>query len=115
MSLKRRGVSEIISTIILILIVSVAGSMLFAYSAGFFQGQQDEVLRENELTVNQAEERFRITAVSWNGVDDDLDIAVYNYGLDDIEISDIYINNIRVQTYTSGQNEVIFKQRCFTH
>ena len=108
---KRRGVSEIISTIILILIVSIAGSLLFAYSAGFFQGQQDSVLRENELSVNQAEERFKVTVVSWNGVDNDLDITVYNYVLDDIEISDIYINGVRVQTYTSGRNEVILTEK----
>ncbi len=111
MFLKRRGVSEVISTIILILIVSSAGSLLFAYSSGFFQEQQDAILRENELTVNQAEERFRVTTVLWNGVDDVLDIAVYNYGVDDMAISDIYIDGIRVQTYTSGRAEVILTEK----
>jgi len=107
MFIKRRGVSEIISTIIIILIVSVSGSLLFVYSSGFFQEQQDSILRENELSVNQAEERFRISTVLWNGVDDDLNIAVYSYGKADLAINDIYIDGVRVQTYTSGRNDVI--------
>lgn len=111
MFLKRRGVSEIISTIILILIVSVSGSLLFVYSSGYFQEQQDTILRENELSVNQAEERFRITAVLWNGVDDALDIAVYNYGQADLAITDIYVDGVRVQTYTSGRNEIILTEK----
>ncbi len=111
MLMKRRGVSEIISTIILILIVSVSGSLLFAYSADFIQGQQDSIITENERTIDQAEERFRIAAVFWSGSGDVLDIAVYNYGLDDMEITDIYVDGIRVQTYTSGRNEIIYTEK----
>ena len=105
--MKRRGVSEIISTIIIILIVSVSGSLLFAYSSGFFQEQQDSILRESELTVNKAEERFKISAILWNGVDDDLNIAVFCYGKADLAINDIYVDGIRVQTYTSGRYDII--------
>lgn len=108
---KRRGVSEIISTIILILIVSVAGSLLFAYSADFFQGQQDSLITENERIIDQAEERFRITAVLWSGVGNVLDISVYNYGIDDIAITDIYVDGVRVQTYTSGRDEIIYTEK----
>ena len=108
---KRRGVSEIISTIILILIVSASGSLLFAYSADYFQEQQDSIITENERTIDQAEERFRITAVFWNGADNVLDIAVYNYGLDDLEITDVYVDGVRVQTYASGRNEIIYTEK----
>ena len=111
MLLKRRGVSEIISTIVLILIVSVSGSLLFAYSADFFQGQQDVILTDNERTIDQAEERFRISTVFWSGAGDVLDIAVYNYGMDDMEITDIYVDGVRVQTYTSGRNEIIYTEK----
>ncbi len=105
--MKRRGVSEIISTIILILIVSVVGSLLFAYSAGFFQEQQTTVISDNVLATNQAEERFRISAVYWSGAGDVIDVAVYNYGIDDISIDDVYVDGKRVQTYTSGRYEEI--------
>ena len=107
MIVKRRGVSEIISTVIIILIVSVAGSLLFTYSSGQFQEQQSRAISENKLSTDQAQERFRITAIWWNGNDDLLNITVYNYGVLDIEISDIYIDGIRVQTYFYGRNELI--------
>jgi archaellum component FlaF (FlaF/FlaG flagellin family) len=111
MFMKRRGVSEIISTIIIILIVSVSGSLLFAYSSGFFQEQQDSILRESELSVSQAEERVKVSTILWNGVDDDLNIAVYNYGKGDLAINDIYVNGVRVQIYTSGRHEVILTNK----
>jgi len=108
---KRRGVSEIISTIIIILIVSVAGSLLFTYSTGLFQGQQDKAIRDNKLSTDQAQERIRMTAVWWNGNDDLLNITVYNYGMLDLDISDIYVDGVRVQTYFFGRNEVILTEK----
>ncbi len=107
MIVKRRGVSEISSTVIIILIVSVAGSLLFTYSSGQFQQQQSRAISENKLSTDQAQERFRITAVWWNGNDDVLNITVYNHGALDLEVSDIYIDGVRVQTYYFGRNELI--------
>ena len=111
MLVKRRGVSEIISTIIIILIVSIAGSLLFAYSAETFQRQQNTFLADNERTITLAEEKFRVSAVYWSGAGDVLDVAVYNYGLDDMDVTDIYIDGVRVETYTSGRNEVILTEK----
>jgi archaellum component FlaF (FlaF/FlaG flagellin family) len=111
MIVKRRGVSEIISTIIIILIVSIAGSLLFTYSSGLFQGQQDKALKENKLSTDQVQERYKLTTVWWNGNDNLLNITVYNYGTLDIEISDIYINGVRVQIYFFGRNEVIISEK----
>lgn len=107
MNVERRGVSEVISTIIIILIVSVVGSLLFAYSSGLLQSNQDRVIRENQLETDQARERFKFTAVWWNSVDDVLNITVYNYGAIDLEVNDIYIDGVRVQSYLFGQNELI--------
>ena len=90
MIVKRRGVSEIISTIIIILIVSIAGSLLFTYSSGLFQGQQDKALKENKLSTDQVQERYKLTTVWWNGNDNLLNITVYNYGTLDIEIRYIF-------------------------
>ena len=111
MIVKRRGVSEIISTIIIILIVSVAGSLLFTYSSGLFQRQQSKAISENKLSTDQAQERFIFTAVWWNGNDDLLNITVYNYGNLDIEITDIYVDGVRVQTYFFGRNEEILTEK----
>jgi flagellin-like protein len=111
MFVKRRGVSEIISTIIIILIVSVAGSLLFTYSSVLFQRQQDTAIRENKLSTVQAQELFRFTAVWWNGNDDLLNVTVYNYGKLDIDISDIYIDGVRVEVYFFGRGELILTEK----
>jgi len=111
MFVKRRGVSEIISTIIIILIVSVAGSLLFTYSSVLFQRQQGTAIRENKLSTVQALELFRFSAVWWNGNDDLLNITVYNYGKLDIDISDIYIDGVRVEAYFFGRGELILTEK----
>ena len=111
MFVKRRGVSEIISTIIIILIVSVAGSLLFTYSSVLFQRQQGTAIRENRLSTVQAQELFRFSAVWWNGNDDLLNVTVYNYGKLDIDISDIYIDGVRVEAYFFGRGELILTEK----
>lgn len=111
MFVKRRGVSEIISTIIIILIVSVAGSLLFTYSSVLFQRQQATAIRENKFSTVQAQELFRFTAVWWNGNDDLLNVTVYNYGKLDIDISDIYIDGVRVDVYFFGRGELILTEK----
>jgi len=52
-----------------------------------------------------------MTAVWWNGNDDLLNITVYNYGMLDLDISDIYVDGVRVQTYFFGRNEVILTEK----
>jgi len=107
MPVKRRGISEIISTIILILIVSVAGTYLFAYSTTYIQTQSDQFLSDNEITVGKAQERFTVTTVWWSGSGQFLNLTIYNYGQNDIAVSDIYIDGVRVSDYSFGRNAKI--------
>ena len=104
MHTKRRGVSEIISTIMIILIVSVAGSYLFVYATGLFQKQQDDFIQTKEQSTIKAKERFKVTAIWWGGSNNLLNISVYNYGVNDIEINEIYIDGIRVKQFVFGRN-----------
>ena len=110
MSLKRRGISEIISTIIIILIVSIAGTYLFAYSTTFIQTENDQYLSNNKLELGQTQERFTVSSVWWSGVDDFLNITVYNFGQNDIEVSDVYVNGIRVSSYSYGRDTLILTE-----
>jgi len=107
---KRRGVSEIISTIMLILIVSIAGTYLFSYSSTYIQRQSNQFIINNEVTIGTAQERFTVTAVWWGGSGDFLNITVYNFGQNDIEIADIYIDGARVSTYSFGRNTLILTE-----
>jgi len=104
---KRRGVSEIISTIIIILIVSVAGTYLFSYSMDLFQEYNDDYFRETELVIGQTRERFNVPAIWWDQSSNLLNITVYNFGEIDLSLSDVYINGIRVTSYSSGRDTKI--------
>lgn len=109
--MNRRGISEIISTIILIMIVSIAGTYLFAYSTNYIQTENDQYLADNELDVGQTQERFTVSSVWWGGADNFLNITVYNFGQNDIEISDVYVNGIRVSSYSYGRNTLILTEK----
>jgi flagellin-like protein len=108
---KRRGVSEIIATIILIMIVSIAGTLLFAYSSTYIQNLNDQYQENNDLTIGTAQERFTITTVWWSGSDDFLNITVYNFGQNDIKITDIYIDGVQVSTYAFGRDTLILTEK----
>ena len=112
--MKRRGISEIISTIILIMIVSIAGTYLFAYSSNFIQKNNDQYMRDMELDVGQAQERFTVSSVWWSGSGNFLNITVYNYGQNDIQVSDVYIDGVRVSSYSYGRNTVILTEKLLS-
>ncbi|MCW4012951.1 MAG: hypothetical protein NWF07_08160 [Candidatus Bathyarchaeota archaeon] len=109
--MKRRGISEIISTIIIIMIVSIAGTYLFAYSTTYIQTQNDQYLTNNELDIGQTQERFSVSSVWWSGTDNFLNITVYNFGQNDIEVSDVYVDGIRVSSYSHGKDTLILTKK----
>ena len=109
--MKRRGVSEIIATIILIMIVSIAGTLLFAYSSNYIQDLNDQYQRNNQITIGTAQERFTVTTVWWSGLDDFLNITVYNYGQNDIQITDVYVDGVQVSTYSFGRDTLILTEK----
>jgi len=108
---KRRGVSEIIATIILIMIVSIAGTLLFAYSTNYIQDLNDQYQENNEITSGTAQERFTVTTVWWSGADDFLNITVYNFGQNDISITDVYIDGVQVSAYAFGRDTLILTEK----
>jgi len=107
---RSRAVSEVIASLILLLIVSVLGTFLYTYTltaTGLQQSAlQGEVLREAE----RAQERFRVIAVWWSGADL-LNLTVLNYGRIDIKIVDVYVNGERVTSYQAGRGEEIYTSR----
>ncbi len=107
---RSRAVSEVIASLILLLIVSVLGTFLYTYTltaTGLQQSAlQGEVLREAE----RAQERFRVIAVWWSGADL-LNLTILNYGRIDIKIVDVYVNGERVTSYHAGRGEEIYTSR----
>jgi archaellum component FlaF (FlaF/FlaG flagellin family) len=93
------------------MIVSIAGTYLFAYSTNYIQTQNDQYLTNNELELGQTQERFTVSSVWWRGTDNFLNITVYNFGQNDIEVSDVYVNGIRVSSYSHGRDTLILTEK----
>jgi hypothetical protein len=87
---KRFGVSEIVASLVLLLIVSSLGVFLYTVTTSTTNTQIDIARTEANREIQRALERFRIVAASKEN--DNYTIAVLNYGDIDITISDIYIN-----------------------
>ncbi len=102
---RGRGVSEIIASLMLLLIVTVLGTFLYSYALTATGLQQSYLESQVELESERAEERFRVVSVIWLG-DDKLNVTILNYGLIDVTIADIYVNGVRVLTYYSGQEKI---------
>ncbi|MBD3172282.1 hypothetical protein GF326_07405 [Candidatus Bathyarchaeota archaeon] len=74
---------------------------------GLFQDYNDDYFRETELVIGQTRERFNVPAVWCDQSSNLFNITVYNFGEIDLRISDIYINGIRVTSYSSGRDTKI--------
>jgi archaellum component FlaF (FlaF/FlaG flagellin family) len=106
---KRRAVSNIVSTVIILLIVSVTGGYLYTYSTEYFQKENNRFMDENQLRIDQKKELFKIVNI-WDK-NDFLNLTIYNYGDIEVTISDVYVDGIRVNKYMFGRYiEIYFNQ-----
>jgi hypothetical protein len=110
---SRRGVSEIVASLIVLLIVSVMGVMLYNLSLSTMGSQQDALTFNTNFSKTIAQQRFEIITVTKFEKDGGsyLNVTFYNYGPVEIKITDIYISNstgiahyrLPVQANESGQ------------
>lgn len=91
---RSRAVSEVIASLIIILIVSVLGTSLYTYTLTEMRLQQNALQGDVQRESERAQERFRVIACAFDG--NLLNLTVLNYGRLDIEIVDVYVNGDRV-------------------
>jgi flagellin-like protein len=103
---SKRGVSEIIASLILILIVSSAGVIAYSYSIGAFSSSTSIFQLDTNLKEKQAQERFAIIVV-WSNTSNQLNLTVLNYGQIDLTIDAVYINWASVTNYLAGWRTTI--------
>jgi flagellin-like protein len=89
---SRRGVSEIIASLLLLVIVSIAGAMLYTVSLQNISTQQDNLQLDTKIQKTRAMERFEILAVRITN-DDHIIITYINYGEVNIDIVSVYLND----------------------
>ncbi len=105
----KRGVSEVISSLIIILIVSTAGAGLYTYSLNTFNSSGSAFQLQTNAREERALERLLITAIWWNITNDYLNVTVLNYGKIVFAIDAVYIDGgqVSASTYTNGKGEPV--------
>jgi len=102
----KRGVSEVVASLIMILIVSIVGTALYSYSMNTFSSSWSSFLLQTNKREEQARERFSIIAVWWdNG--NQLSLTILNYGKIELAIDAVYIDGTAVTTFISGKGEMV--------
>jgi flagellin-like protein len=105
---NKRGVSEIIASLILVLIVTSAGVVAYSYSIGAFSSSTSLFQLDTKQKERQAQERFAIIAV-WSNTSSQLNLTVLNYGQIDLTLDTVYVNWTSVASYLGGGNTTIGK------
>lgn len=108
----KRGVSEVVSSLMIILIVSIAGTVLYAYSTSTLSSSGSSFQLETAQKEEQARERLLIITVWWNVTSDYMNVTVLNYGKIEPVIDAMYIDGIQVpaSAYTDGRGETVAKE-----
>lgn len=99
---NKNGVSEIIASLMLLLVVSAAGVVLYAYSLGAFNSSTSSFRLYAGGKEEMARERFAIVAVWW-AAGNQLNLSVLNYGRIELAIDAVYVNATAVPNFTSGR------------
>lgn len=91
-----RGVSEIVSSVIMILLVSAIGIGIFLYGAGYFSGITSARQEATSMDIQGVKENFVIVdAMITNASTSTANLAIYNYGTVKVELAAMYINGIK--------------------
>ena len=98
----KRGVSEIVASLILILIVSAAGVLAYSLSLSAFSSSTDNYRVQTDLLSDQSLEHFEVLAVNWD-LSDGLNLTVLNFGFNVLAVDRVYVDGIMVLNYVSGR------------
>jgi len=93
----------------IVLIVSVAGAGLYAYSLNAFSSSWSSYALQASGRDERARERLLITTVWWNVTNDYMNVTVLNYGKTELAIDAVYIDGTQVpaSAYTHGKGQTI--------
>jgi hypothetical protein len=97
----RRGVSEIVSSLIVLLIVSIMGVSLYNYSYALSWEKTQYYIDEVEFDIRQSKEKFKIISVI-KLPSNQLNVTYFNFGSIEISVSAAYIDEIQVTEYQEG-------------
>lgn len=91
-----KGVSEIIATVLMIMIVTAIGFAIFLYGMGFFTASTAARDQATSTGIATLRERFIVVDAYFNTTENSASIWVYNYGETNLAISSIYLNGTKL-------------------
>ncbi len=109
----KRGVAEVIGSLVIILIVTIAGVGVYAYSLNAMSASSSNLNQKTNQLSELAQERFEIIRV-WSNSQNHVNITVLNYGKTDLTIAAVYVNGTAVQQYISGRDKTVGTDKLVT-
>ncbi|MCJ7635547.1 hypothetical protein MUP77_24555 [Candidatus Bathyarchaeota archaeon] len=107
--LNRRGISPVISAIILSAVVIAVGGSVWSYSQGASISVSKDYVKGVFSLLDEVVERFTVENVYYNNVSKTLNIWVYNFGKIDI-VADVYANVDVSPLGQNSNNPIVSKQ-----
>jgi hypothetical protein len=102
--MKRRALSEVISTVLLSGVVLAIGGAIWAYSLGATTAIADGYINDTLSLVNEIVERFNVEHIQYQSGSDTLKVWIYNYGEVDTTV-DVYITvNATIERHSYGES-----------
>ena len=103
--MRRLGISELYSSLILLVIISTMGSIVYSYTLETTVNYEQHFSEQNSKELKRILERIEL--VDFTSINVDFNVSIYNYGEFNSSIDNIYINDIMVDNYYMGINENI--------
>ena len=100
----RRGLSEVIAAMVILLISVLLGTLFFAFGSAALDLTQSGFIQQTALSRDRLEERITVTSIFnvTEGANNTLYIAVFNYGKRGAELETVFVGSDSLTAYEFG-------------
>lgn len=105
---KRLGISELYASLILLVIISTMGVILYNYAVETTMKYQESFIEQENQNSQKVLEHWEIVNVNGDPINDKLNITIYNYGGFDFEIDKVYINDVIATSFSAVLNKTVY-------
>ena len=91
--MKNKAVSEIVASLVMILIAASVGATLYIYSLSLFSDVKSNADLRVSLAKERQLEKFSVTYIYYDSDSETLYVYVYSYGTIEVNVSNIYVDD----------------------
>lgn len=99
MKKSRKGVSEIVATVLMILIVTTIGFGVVSLSMNYFSGVSSARDVANKINIDAIRENFIIVNTLIDTASSNVSVWVYNYGETNLRMTAMYLNGTQLANF----------------